>query len=79
MSEVKFKGIGWISKIQKRKHTFFISISKLIAIGNMLDSKEKVYSYLAKKDDRDVIVIYLDGKPKCKKEVKLIDYNTFLH
>ena len=76
--KLKSKGIGWISKIQKKRHTFFISVSKVVAIGNTLEKQQQLYSYLSEENNREVIVIYLDGKPKDKKKTKTIDYNLFL-
>lgn len=66
MVSLKFKEIGWISKIQKRKHTFFISIAKLVAIGSLLKSGDKIYSYTAEIDGRNALITYLDGMPREK-------------
>jgi len=79
MVSLKFKEIGWISKIQKRKHTFFFSIAKLVAIGSLLQKKDKVYSYMAEDNGRNIIITYLDGEPRDKnKKTEMIDQNTFL-
>ncbi len=72
-----FKGIGWISKIQKKKHTFFISISKFIALGNLFNPKQKLYSYLAEEKGRNVLVIYLDGEPRTNESPQIIEHNIF--
>ena len=57
--------IGWTSKVQKKKCTFFISISKLIVIGTCLQVGTTLFCYLFKdQEKRPVAIIYLDGKPK---------------
>jgi len=78
--KIEFKNLGWISKVQKRKLTFFISISKVVAVGSALENGQQLYSYLGKaKENRDIILIYLDGKPRDKdKKIKLVNYNLFL-
>ena len=79
MVSLKFKEIGWISKIQKRKHTFFISIAKLVAIGSLLKNGDKAYSYTADIDGRNAIITYLDGEPREKgKEISALEYNSFI-
>lgn len=79
MVSQKFQNLGWVSKIQKRRHTFFFSIAKLVAIGSLLKKKDKVYSYMAEDNGRDVIITYLDGMPREKdKKIEMIDQNTFL-
>ena len=80
MNEVKFKGIGWKGKIQKKKHTCFISVSKLVVVGNVLENKDEIYSYLADHNGRCVMITFLDGKPKNKEypEPKPVEYNCFL-
>lgn len=78
--EIEFKNLGWVSKVQKRKLTYFLSISKVIAVGSVLDNGQRLYSYLSKDNQgRDIIIIYLDGNPRDKdKKTKIINYNLFL-
>lgn len=79
MVSLKFRDIGWVSKIQKRKHTFFFSIAKLVAIGSLLQKKDKVYSYISEDNGRNIIITYLDGEPRDKnRKTEMIDKNTFL-
>lgn len=79
-NEIEFKNLGWISKVQKRKLTYFLSISKVVAIGSALENGQKLYSYLCKDNEkRDIILIYLDGNPRDKnKKTKIVNYNLFL-
>lgn len=79
MVSLKFKNVGWVSKTQKRKHTFFFSIAKLVAVGSLLKKKDKVYSYMAEDNGRNVIITYLDGMPREKnRKTERVDKNTFL-
>lgn len=79
MVSLNFKNIGWMSKIQKRKHTFFFSIAKLVAIGSLLKNGDKLYSYTAEIDGRNAIITYLDGMPREKEQrIESIEYNTFI-
>tara|TARA_Y100000310_G_scaffold273335_1_gene288759 strand:- start:1075 stop:1293 length:219 start_codon:yes stop_codon:yes gene_type:complete len=71
MMKIKFQNLGWKSKIAQKRATFSISINKLVAIGCDLEKGQDLYCYLAKdKDDRGIIIVYLDGqKKKCKGRV----------
>jgi len=66
--KLKFSGIGWKSKILLKRETAYISINKLIVVGNCLEKGRELYSYLAEDErGRKVIVIYLDERKKEKK------------
>ena len=66
--KLKFSGIGWKSKVSKKRATFSISINKLVAEGCSIEKGEMLYSYLAEDEiGRKIIVIYLDGKNRMKK------------
>jgi len=78
--KLKSKNLGWIAKVQKKRYTYSTSLSKLVAVGSVLKSGDKLYSYLCEDDKgRNVVVTYLDGEQREKgKNIKLIDYNTFI-
>ena len=62
---IKFQNIGWKSKVAQKRATFSISINKLIAIGCMIEKGKELYCYLAEdKENRPVMMVYLDGKKK---------------
>ena len=64
---VKFSGIGWKSKVSKKRATLSISINKLVAEGCLLEKGQALYSYLAEDEKaRKIIVTYLDEKKKEK-------------
>ncbi|MFH1275819.1 MAG: hypothetical protein ABIH82_01800 [Candidatus Woesearchaeota archaeon] len=70
--KISFENIGWTSKVAQKRSTFSVSINKLVALGNMLEKGEALYSYLAKdEDNRPIMITYLDSKPKkkCKRRV----------
>ncbi|MFZ5955318.1 MAG: hypothetical protein ACOYT4_02735 [Nanoarchaeota archaeon] len=61
----KFLGIGWTSKIHKKRATYSISINKLVADGCCLERGKELYSYLAEDEtERKIIIVYLDGKKR---------------
>jgi len=59
---MKFQGLGWKSKIAKKRATYSISINKMVAIGCDLRKGQTLYSHLAEMNKRKMIVTYLDGK-----------------
>ncbi len=62
-----FQNMGWRSKVSKKRSTFSISINKLVATGCGLEKGNSLFCYLAEdKDKRPVMIVYLDGKEKCK-------------
>ncbi|MEK6824384.1 MAG: hypothetical protein AABX12_01895 [Nanoarchaeota archaeon] len=63
----KFLGFGWKSKVALKRVTYSISINKLVAEGNCLEKGQELYCYLAEDEkNRQIIVIYLDGKKRDK-------------
>jgi len=55
--------VGWQSKVQYNKGTFFVSVNKNIARGLGLSKGDILKSYLAKdSDDKLVIVSVLEAK-----------------
>jgi len=61
--KLKFSGIGYKSKITQKRATMYLSINKLVAVGNCLEKGAVLYSYLAEDvKGRKVIVTYLDEK-----------------
>lgn len=63
--KVKFQGVGWKSKIMKKRATFSVSINKLVAIGSCLEKGQTLYCYLAEDENkRPVIMVYLDNKKR---------------
>ena len=63
--KLNFQNIGWKSKVMQKRATFSISINKLVAIGCTLEKGKELYCYLAQdKENRPLMVVYLDGKKK---------------
>ena len=61
---IKFRGVGWKSKVAQKRVTFSISINKIVATGCNLVKGQGLYSYLAEEDNRPIMVVYLDGKER---------------
>lgn len=65
--DCRLESFGWKSYLQQRRGTSKITISKLVAVGAGLEKGQFLYCYVAKdKKDRDIVVVYLDGKPRGK-------------
>lgn len=73
---VKFKGIGWKSRVSQKRATLSISINKLVAEGCLLEKGQTLYLYLAEDEKaREIIIIYLDEKKRDRKRLSF-DRNT---
>jgi len=68
--KIKFQNIGWKSKVTQKRATLSISINKIVAIGCGLEKGQSLFCYLAKdKDERPLVVVYLDGEGRSVKGV----------
>lgn len=68
--KLKSLNLGWKSKVSKKRATFSISINKNVAIGCNLEKGLSLYCYLAEdKDERPIMIVYLDGREKSVKGV----------
>ena len=69
--KLKFLGIGWKSKICQKRATMYISINKLIVVGNCIEKGAMLYSYLTEDEKgRKVIITYLDEKKMDKNQTQ---------
>jgi hypothetical protein len=53
--------LGYISKLQKRKASFFINIDKRVVNGVNLSKGEELHCYFFEHDRRPVFMVFLDG------------------
>ena len=68
--KIKFERIGWKSRVTQKRATLSVSINKLVAIGCGLEKSQSLFCYLAKdKNDRPLMLVYLDGKERSVKGV----------
>lgn len=68
--KIKFQNMGWKSRVTQKRTTLSISINKIVAIGCGLEKGQSLFCYLAKdKDDRPLMLVYLDGKERSVKGV----------
>lgn len=66
--DAKLESFGWKTYLQQKRGTSKITINKIIAVGAGLEKGQPMYCYLAKdKTGREMIVTYLDGKPRVTK------------
>lgn len=59
---MEFAGVGWKSKVMKKRETYSISINKQVAIGTGVEKGKTLYSYLAHINKRPAIITFLDGE-----------------
>ena len=63
MKQISDPDFGYKAKVRKLKATFYYAIHKGIVRGAFVDLKDRLHAYSCKdKDNRSIIVIYLDGK-----------------
>jgi len=63
--EPKINCIGYATKIQKRRTTFYITINRVIAVGSGLKAGDELFSYLCEDPKgRSILVTYLDGEQR---------------
>jgi hypothetical protein len=53
--------LGWVTKLEKKKATYKVTISKKVAVGCALKHKQKIFGYFVNEDDRPVVKYFLDG------------------
>ncbi len=60
-----FEGLGWNVRLQQRRHQYFFSLVREIAIGNALRKGDKIFYYLVELDNkRKAILVFLDGEQR---------------
>ncbi len=76
----QFNQLGYKTKVQRRGYSYFLSINKLVALGNSIDKGKELFAYVGQDTfGRNMLVIYLDGFPKNNSQNKLLrENNSFL-
>ncbi len=73
------RNYGWMSKLVRRKNTYFLSINKAVAVGSRLQTGSVLYSYLAEDDtNRPIIITYLDGEPRHETQLEMVSQTGFV-
>ena len=74
------RNIGWRSRIHKKGHSFYITINKVVFVGNNLKPGTALYCYESiDNNGRPIMITYLDGVPRDEaKEIDIVSYNTFI-
>ena len=63
--DYSLENFGWKTYLQQRRGTSKITINKLVAVGARLEKGQFLYCYVGRdKNDRAIVVVYLDGKPR---------------
>lgn len=74
---IRFNHLGYKPMIQRKGYSYFLSINKLIALGNNLEKGKKLYAYLGEDTlSRSILVVYLDGEPRTNTNGEVINENN---
>ena len=78
--KIRFNNLGYKPVIQRKGYSYFLSVNKLIAIGNNLEKGQKLYADLGEdKLGRSLLVVYLDGEPRTNHNGESVsEHNSFL-
>jgi hypothetical protein len=77
--ELVVRNYGWISKLIRRKQSFFISINKAVIVGGCLQVGNRLYSYLAEdRMNRPLMITFLDGLPRHTAEHETVSQAGFV-
>lgn len=78
ITETKFVGLGWKVRLQQRRHQYFLSLVREVAIGNALKKGDEIYYYLVQHEKRKAILVFLDGDERPKQDVLKLGGFSFL-
>ncbi|HLC74409.1 MAG TPA: hypothetical protein VJH88_00970 [Candidatus Nanoarchaeia archaeon] len=80
---LEYLGLGWKLRLRKSRASYYITIAKEVALGNLMPGKTYLYYYLVKYSHRNALLIYLDGEPRdtqtlseTSSKTKVMDINT---
>lgn len=63
------ESFGWKTYLQQRRGTSKITLNKIIVVGCGLQKGQPLFCYLGRdREDRQIIMAYLDGKPRTPRE-----------
>ena len=76
-SLIRFIGLGWKIRLQKKGKSYCISLAKEIILGNLLKTGDDIHYYLIEVDGRKALLTFLDKKPlESQKEILVKDYKS---
>ena len=78
--KVRTRNIGWKTKLLYKGYTLYLTINKVVAVGNNLAKGKELYCYEAEDENgRPIMITYLDGLPKePAKEIDVASYASFI-
>jgi len=56
--------LGWVTRIEKKKSTFKITVNRQVSVGCGLKTGEEIFGYYTSLNGRPVAIYYLDGKDR---------------
>jgi len=75
---ISFAGIGWTKRLRKVKDNYTLSLVKELIVGNALRKGQSLYYFLVKYQNRNAVIIFLDGQGLKIKEDMQIDLKQFI-
>lgn len=75
---LSFVGIGWEKKLRKAKREYTLSFVKELIVGNALRKGESLFYFLVRYNNRNAVLIFLDGKGIDVKDETQIDLMRFV-
>jgi len=61
---IKYQGLGWKVRLRKRRYSYLITLAKELILGNSLQENNELYYYLVNVNNRNAILLFLDGEEK---------------
>ena len=80
VQKVRFNHLGYKPKVQRKGYSYFLSVNKLIALGNNLEKGNELFAYLGEDGiGRSMLLVYLDGEPRTNHNGETVtESNSFL-
>lgn len=73
-----FVGFGWKKRLRKVKGEYTLSIVKELIIGNALRKGEAIFYFLVRYNNRNAILVFLDGREFKVNDTKQTDLKKFI-
>ena len=64
-----FECLGWNVRLQQKRHQYFLTLPKEIALGSGLKKGDSVFYYLVGCEQRKALLVFLDGNERSKADL----------
>ena len=73
-----FQSLGWVVRLQQKRHQYFLTLAKEIALGSGLKKGDQLFYYLVECNKKKALLIFLDGDQRPKEEMIKLQGISFL-